>query len=410
MIIKNEMSRTIYRIYFQHLKILKMITMIELNKDEEKILEKVDKACNEIRKSEEETYLKGIFNKERIRIFQKYDLLGIPIEKKYGGLGASLLTYVLALERIGQEGSTLRTFFSVHVSIGQLTLQQFGNEEQKKKYLRKTTKGKMMMGFALTEPEAGSDPTSMTTSFIENGNHFILNGKKKWIGHATIGDLFTTYAKDKKGVISAFLVENDSAGFSSKRQEPTLGLRNHDVGEINFKNCKIPKSNLLGERGKGLHIAYYTLLNGRLSVAAGSVGVMQDCLKESVDYSRKRIMHKKPIGKHQLIQRHIAKISTNLEAARWLTIHAALAKMAYIENNTRETRAYADAMITKAKYFTTNVSFDAADRAVQIHGGNGYDLKSRVARHFLDERVTRIYEGTNEILEQKIAVDVLGKE
>jgi alkylation response protein AidB-like acyl-CoA dehydrogenase len=384
--------------------------MIQLNKSEEKILERVDKACNAVRKSEEETYLKGVFNRDRIRIFQKYDLLGIPIEKKYGGLGSSLLTYVLALKRIGEEGSTLRTFFSVHISIGQLTLQQFGTEEQKKKYLRKTTKGKMIMGFALTEPLAGSNPAGMKTNFTEKGDNFILNGQKKWIGHATIGDVFTTYAKDRKGIISAFIVEKNSEGFSSKRQENTLGLRNHDVGEINFKNCKIPKENLLGAKGKGLHIAYDTLLNGRLSVAAGSVGVMQDCLKESVNYSRKRIMHGKKIGKHQLIQRHIAKISTNLEAAQWLTVHAALAKIAYIENKTKETRSYADAIIAKAKYFTSNASFDAADRAVQIHGGNGYDLRQRVARHFLDERVTRIYEGTNEILEQKIAVDVLGKD
>jgi alkylation response protein AidB-like acyl-CoA dehydrogenase len=372
-----------------------------------KIEESVDKACRKIRGSEEESYIKGEFNWKRLKVFQ--NLLGIPVDKKYGGSGASITEYANVLERIGQEGSSLRTFFSVHTSIGQLTIQQYGNKMQKKKYLPRTCKGELM-GFGLTEPDAGSDPASMKTTFAEKGSFFILNGTKKWIGNATIGKIFTVYAKDRKGKISAFIVENDFEGFSSKAIKNTIGMRNHDVGYIYLKNCKIPKENLLWKKEKGLHIAYDTLLNGRLSVAAGCVGVMKDCLREVSFYARKRVQHGKPIAKHQLIQRHIAKISTSMEAAEHLVEKAVIAKENYARKNTKDSRANADKIIAKAKYFATNASFESADRAVQIFGGNGYDLRNRVARHFCDERVTRIYEGTNEILEQKIALDVLGKE
>ena len=377
---------------------------------EQSILRDVDKACRAIQASELKSYLNQRFNNQRIIIFKKYNLLAIPIEKKYGGRGASYVTYMAALQRIAQEGSSLRTFFSVHTSLGQLTLQQQGSEAQKKKYLPSTVTGEKLMGFALTEPTAGSDPASMKTTFKETSNHFILNGTKTWIGHATEGKLFITFAKDKKGIISAFIIESAIDGFSSERIANTIGLRNHDVGTIYLNNCKIPKANMLGKRGQGLHIAYDAILNGRLSIAAGSIGVMENCLQESITYAKKRRQHHKSIAKHQLIQRHLAKISTHLEAARALVDKAIEAKIAYNKKPTKQHRTQADVLIAQAKYFASNASFDAADRAVQIHGGHGYDLITKVARHFCDERVTRIYEGTNEILQLKIAMSLLGKE
>src|SRR5438445_485833 len=218
------------------------------------------------------------------------------------------------------------------------------------------------------------------------------------------------YTRGKREGMCAFLVERGSAGFSAKPIENKMGLPTSDTGTIYLEKCEVPKENMLGPRGKGLSVAYSALMSGRLSVAAGCVGVMQDCLDEAVRYSGVRIQHGKPIGKHQLVQRHIGIISTNMEAARWLVLRAAYLKEKYEENpKNGQSRDAADLEIAKAKYFAANASFDAANRAVQVFGANGYSLENRPARHLMDTRVTKIYEGTDEILEQKIALGVLGK-
>lgn len=383
-----------------------------LTQEQEMFLEIVDKACKETRNAEDHCYLHRQYNDKILPIFKKAGLLAMPIEEKYGGGGMDLLTYVLALERIGEEGCSVRTFFSGHISIGQLVIQEFGNEEQKKRYLPKTTAGEMIMAFGLTESSAGSDPSSLKTTFTKKGDKYLLNGSKAWISNGTIAGLITIFAKDpKSNKISAFLVDTKSKGFSSKREENKMGLHSCDTAQLFLDNVEVPSSNLLGKEGDGLSIAYGTLMNGRLSVAAGCVGVIADCLHESVRYAKERVQHGKEIGKHQLIQRHIADISTQLEAARLLVHRAAVAKMDYLKDRSnRHLRAWADTMVARAKYFATNAAFDAADRAVQIFGANGYSLEFRPGRHLCDTRVTRIYEGTNEILQQKIAVHLLGEE
>ncbi|MGI0090286.1 MAG: acyl-CoA dehydrogenase family protein, partial [Nitrososphaerales archaeon] len=186
-------------------------------------------------------------------------------------------------------------------------------------------------------------------------------------------------------------------------------LYTSDTGLLFFRDCIVPKENLLGPAGKGMSVAFSALMSGRLSVAAGCVGVAQDCLKEAVSYARERFQHKKKIGKHQLVQRMIARISVELEAARLLTHKAAVLKVKSDANRDNlEIRAEADWWIAKAKYYAANASFRAADRAIQIFGANGYSLENRPARHLVDTRVCRIYEGTDQILEQKIALKLLG--
>ncbi len=381
--------------------------------DEQKlILDEVDRACRELRPFEDEAYLAGKFNQHVVPIFKKAQLLGLPISRQYGeGQGADVLTYALALERIGQEGTGVRTFLSGHISLGQFTIQRWGNEDQKKRYLPPATTGEKIMCFGLTEPTAGSDPASLRTSFEERGNYYSLNGSKAWISNGSIAEVTVVFAypKGKHEGMCAFIVEKGFEGYTSQQQKHKLGMPTSDTGSIFLDNCRVPKENLLGPPGKGLGIAYSGLMSGRLSVAAGCLGVVEDCINEAVNYAGQRVQHGKQIGKHQLVQRHIGIMATNLEAAKNLVYKAALLKQRSDDQpENKDLREQADLMIAKAKYFASNASFDAADRTVQILGASGYSFETRAPRHLVDTRVCRIYEGTDEIIVQKIAVGLLG--
>lgn len=386
----------------------------EITSEQELILDVVDKTCKKLRPIEDKYYLERKFNDQVITAFKESRLLGLPIDKEFGdGQGADVLTYALALERIGQEGTGIRTFLSGHTSLGQLTIQQWGNDEQKSTYLPKTTNGDLVMAFGLTEPSAGSDPSSLRTSFEEKGEYFHLNGDKAWISNGSIADLVIIFAypKGKSDGMCAFLVETDTKGFSASPIKNKLGLPTSDTGLLHMEDCAVPKSNMLGPKGKGMNIAYSALMSGRLSVAAGCVGVARDCLNEAVRYSQERVQHKKKIGRHQLVQREIAKIAVDLESARFVTYKAASLKSKYDSDpRNLDLRSEADWWISLAKYHAANVSFQAADSSVQIFGANGYSLENRPARHLADTRVCRIYEGTDQILEQKIALKYLGSE
>lgn len=400
----------------------------ELTQKQKNFLSQIDKACRSIRDSEEKSYLQEKLNNKIIPAFAKIGMLGCPISKKYGGLGYDILTYALALERIGREGNSLRTFFSAHISIGQMVLQSWANEEQKKQYLTKTTSGKSIMGFALTEPAAGSDPTLIQTRFEEKEENYILSGKKHWVGNGTFAKIIIIFAKDSNGKISAFIVDTDSPGFKAKEMKNKMGLLTVKNAEITLRNCIVPKKNLLGQKGQGLSIAFSALIDGRLSVAAGAVGVMDDCLCESISYSKKRHQHGSPLAKKQLIQEHIARMATNIESSRWLVYRAANARQKlhdYVEKFkktdaqwqqklNRHNKQYshlrkeADNFASIAKFHASNCAFDSANRAVQVFGAEGYKKTTRVARHFLDSRAIIIYEGANEVLELKIGLHQLG--
>ena len=407
----------------------------DISEEQKSFLEKVDYTCKSIRPYEERCYLEEKFNEKVIPEFGKIGMLGCPISTRYGGLGYDILTYILAIESIGKEGNSLRTFFSAHTSIGQMVLQSWANEEQKAEYLPKTCNGRSIMAFALTEPIAGSDPSSMTTKFEDKGDYYILKGKKHWIGNGTCADVMTTYAKENgisggsEGKISAFIVNGDSVGLKTEEMKDKLGLLTVKNAEVYFDNCIVPKKNLLGQKGQGLNIAYSALIDGRLSVAAGAVGVMSDCLEESVIYSKMREQHGSVLAKKQLIQGHIAKMAVNIESSRWLVYYAALARQKlhdYVEKFKEEDdqwqsklnrhnneysilRNEADRLATIAKFHASNCAFDSANRAVQIFGSVAYRKITRVARHFLDSRAIIIYEGANEVLELKMASQILGE-
>ncbi len=343
-------------------------------------------------------------------MFGDADLLGLPIDERYGGRGVDAVTNALALMRVGMEGAALRTFFSVHVNIGQFTIHLWGDDDQKERYLPRTTSGEMLAGFALTEPGHGSDPASMETTFRKEGDEYILNGEKTWIGNGSEGDVFSLFAADADtGQISAFIVESDFDGFSAEPIEDKMGYRNSNHGTIHLDECAVPAHNLLGEEGDGLTAAYTTLLNGRLSVAAGSVGVIHDCLQEAKQYAREREQWGEKIGKKQLVQRQIGHMAAKRESARETVLQAAHAADAYFSDQSdRAKRDDAEYLTSAAKLHATEAAFDAADRAVQVFGSKGYTFDNRVARHFVDERATRIYEGTSDIHLLKLAFMELG--
>jgi alkylation response protein AidB-like acyl-CoA dehydrogenase len=386
----------------------------QLEKEERvSFLRGVDEFCKELRPIEEICYVEHTFNDQLIPLCNKYGLLGIPVSKEYGGRGADSLTYARALVRIGMEGTGIRTFFSGHTSIGQVPIQTWGNEDQKSRYLPPSTRGEKILAFGLTESEAGSNPLEMKMTYEDKGNHYVLNGVKYLISNAGIAHAIVTFAYPKggSGRISAFIVDTDKEGILRQDLTTKLGMPTANTALFELHDYSVPKENLLGKAGEGFKIAMSTLMSGRLSVAAGCVGVIGDCLNEVVRYSKERSQHGKPIAKHQLVQEHIAMIRTELDAARCLVYRAARAKTVYDADPTNaKAREYADRMIAEAKFYASNAGWDAADRAVQVFGGRGFSYLFRPGRHLQDVRVCRLYEGTDEIMKLKIASSVLGKE
>lgn len=380
--------------------------------DRDSFFHDVAEFCKELRPIEEVCYVEHKFNDQLIPLSRKYNLLGMPVRKQYGGREADALTYTRALDRIGMEGTGIRTFFSGHTSIGQVPIQMWGNEEQRRKYLPASTRGEKILAFGLTEPEAGSNPLEMKMTYEDKGSQYVLNGVKYLISNAGIAHAIVTFAYPKGGNrISAFIVDTDKEGILKQDLATKLGMPTTNTGLFELSDYPVPKENMLGKEGEGFKIAMSTLMSGRLSVAAGCLGVIADCLAEVVRYSKEREQHGKPIAKHQLVQEHIAMIRTELDAARCLVYKSARAKSAYDTDPSNVTaRAYADRLIAEGKLYASNAAWDAADRAVQVFGGRGYSYMFRPGRHLQDVRVCRLYEGTDEIMKLKIASAVLGKE
>jgi alkylation response protein AidB-like acyl-CoA dehydrogenase len=376
------------------------------------ILDMVDKAAEEIAVPELEHYLKHELNREGIEIAKKFGIIGIPIAKEYGGLAAGTLITSLTMERLGQMGMGFGTFYDVQVLLGALTIQRWGTEMQKQKYLKPAAKGDKILAFGLTEPEAGSDPASMKTTYEAQGDKFVINGSKYLISNGSIADAMILFARSKgdKSGISAFIIDTKSPGFSvSMRLEEKIGLFTSDTAMLEFNELEVPKANLLGELGKGMRVAYSALLNGRIGIASGCIGIIDGSLNAAIERARERKQFGKPIGRHQLIQRHIAEIRQNLEMARWPTYFAAIRKDAYEKDLSNQALLKEiDLQSALAKKIASRLAFESADHAVQVFGGFGYSLLSPAGRLFCDSRVTRIYEGTDEVQELKIASSVLG--
>jgi alkylation response protein AidB-like acyl-CoA dehydrogenase len=260
----------------------------------------------------------------------------------------------------------------------------------------------------------------MTTAFRKEGDHYVLNGVKYLISNAGIAQAVIVFAyregladNDPGRRISAFVVDTDAKGFETESfaANAKMGLPTSNTGMFELHDVVVPAENLIGEEDNGFRIAMGTLVSGRLSVAAGCVGVIEDCLAEAVEYAKTRKQHGKEIGRHQLVQDHIAHIEMDRVASETLVLRAAEAKERSVQKHgDAELLRQADVLAAQAKFFASNAAWDAADRTVQVWGGKGWSPLYRPARHLMDVRVCRIYEGTDEVLKLKIAASVLGKE
>src|SRR5438105_5002951 len=381
--------------------------------DQKRLLADVEAFCEEIRPVEELCYVEHRFNDQVLPLARKHDLLGMILPSAYGGRGADTVTYVRALTRIGREGTGVRTFFSGHMSIGEYPILTWGNEEQKRRYLPAAARGEKILAFGLTEPEAGSNPLEMQMTYERRGDQFVLNGVKYLISNAGIATTVVTFAypKGRTGRISAFLVEIGGPGCAREDLTAKMGMPTSNTGMFELTDYGVPAANLLGGEGNGFRVAMGTLVSGRLSVAAGCLGVIEDCLAESVAYAKQRVQHGKPIAKHQLVQEHLAAIEMHRVATESLLLRAAEAKDASnAEPNNADVKSRAELLAAQAKMFAANAAWDAADRAVQVFGGRGWSTLYRPGRHLQDVRVCRIYEGTDEILKLKVAASLLGKD
>jgi alkylation response protein AidB-like acyl-CoA dehydrogenase len=387
-----------------------------MTSDSQKLLADVDAYCQELRPIEELCYLEHRYNKQTVELGKKYNLLGMPVPVEYGGRGADALTYAKALARIGREGTGVRTFYSGQTSIGQYPIMRYGNADQHKRYLPASCRGEKILAFGLTEPDAGSNPLEMTSTYRRSGDKFLLNGVKYLISNGGIADAVVCFAypEDKTGKdrrMSAFIVDTAGDTFEAEDLSAKPGMFSANTGMFQMTDHPVPAENLLSEEGNGFRVAMGTLVSGRLSVAAGCLGVIEDCLAEAIEYSKTRIQHGKPIGKHQLIQEHLAMIEMGRAASDALIERAALAKGASDKApGDKDLAAEADTRVAQAKFFASNAAWEAADRAVQIFGGRGWSELYRVGRHLQDVRVCRIYEGTDEIMKLKIGASLLGKD
>ncbi len=382
----------------------------------EQLLADVDAYCQELRPIEELCYVEHRYNEQTVALAKKHNLLGMPVPVNYGGRGADAIGYARALARIGREGTGVRTFFSGQTSIGQYPIMRYGNAEQHQRYLPASCRGEKILAFGLTEPDAGSNPLELTTTYRRSGDRFLLNGIKYLISNGGIANAVVVFAypENRSGAdrrMSAFIVDTAGDTFEAEDLHAKPGMFTSNTGMFQMNDHPVPAANLLGEEGNGFRIAMGSLVSGRLSVAAGCLGVIEDCLAEVLSYAKTRQQHGKPIGKHQLVQEHIAAIEMARAASDALVERAAAAKAASdAALGDQKLYAEADMRVAQAKFFASNAAWDAADHAVQVYGGRGWSELYRVGRHLQDVRVCRIYEGTDEIMKLKIASTLLGKD
>ncbi|MFN7090770.1 MAG: acyl-CoA dehydrogenase family protein [Allorhizobium sp.] len=338
------------------------------------------------------------FPREELTEMGELGLLGMLVPEAYGGSDTGVLAYAIAVEEIAAGDGACSTIMSVHSSVGCVPILKFGTEEQQQRFLPKLASGEWIGGFALTEPQAGSDASNLKTRARREGDHYVIDGAKQFItsgknGHVIIVFAVTDPGAGKNG-ITAFIVPTDTPGYEVLRVEEKLGLNASDTCQIAFNGMKIPVENRLGEEGEGYRIALSNLEGGRIGIAAQSVGMAQAAFEAARDYAGERKAFGKAIAEHQAVAFRLADMATQIEAARQLVWHAA---------SLREAGIPCISQASMAKLFASEMVERVCSDAIQIHGGYGYMRDYPVERIYRDARICQIYEGTSDVQRMVIA-------
>ncbi len=340
----------------------------------------------------------GEFPRQTIQKLGELGFMGVAVPEAYGGAGADFVCYVVALEEISRACASHGVIMSVNNSLYCGPLVKFGTEEQKRRFLTPVASGKRMGCFCLSEPGAGSDAANLQTTAGREGNCYVLNGTKNFISNGAEADyaiVFATVNRELKHKgICAFVVERGTTGFSVAHVEKKLGIRGSSCTQLTFDNCRVRAGNLLGQEGQGFRIALAALDGGRIGIAAQAVGIARAALEASLTYSKQRVQFGRPIAANQAIQFMLADMATEVDAARLLTLNAALLK----DQGLRHTKES-----SMAKLYASEVAMRAGIKGVQIFGGYGYMMDYPAQRFMRDAKVTEIYEGTSEVQRMVIA-------
>ncbi len=346
----------------------------------------------------------GYYRPEIIRKMASLGLVAGLLPPEYGGSGLDNVSHAILVEEIGRVNfAYVVSIFMVQVCLVELTILNWGTREQKEKYLPRLATGELLGCFGAVEPNVGSDASAVETTALLDKDEWVLSGSKTWITNASVADIAIILARTDtnkgRGKLTTFLVETKTPGFTAREIEGKMGIRAANTAEVSLDYCCVPKENVVGEVGHGLKVALSAIDNARFTMGAGCVGIAQACIDASVKYAQERQQFKRPIGQFQLIQEMIADMITETEAARYLVY-----RVGYLRDKglpySRETAI--------AKYYASKVAMQAADRAIQIHGGYGYSDEFPVERYYRDARVAPLFAGTNEIQKLIIAQHALG--
>lgn len=348
---------------------------------------------------------KAEVNLKALKELGKLGYLGMTIPEEYDGSNAGAVAYAASMIEFSKADAGAAVAVSVQNSLVNDAILEFGTEKQKRDYLPKLASGEWIGCFTLTEANAGSDPGSLRTAAVKDGDHFVLSGTKNFTTNGSIADVMVVFAqtdkeKGAKG-ISAFLLTTDIPGFKVGKHENKMGIRTSSTTEMVFDKCRVPADSLLGAENKGLKVALSTLDGGRIGIASQAVGIAEAALEEAVRYSKERVQFGKPISELEGIQFMLADMATEVEVARTMLFRVAWMKESHTQKFTKEA-----AMV---KLYASEMAHRVCHKSLQVHGGYGFMKEYKIERLYRDQRITEIYEGTSEIQKCVIARGILGE-
>ena len=359
-------------------------------------------AANEILPQVGEMDREGVFHHPLLEKFFAQGFMGIEVSEVYGGSGGTFFLAVLAIEEFSSVDASAGVVIDVQNTLVNNALQKWGGEAQKEKFLPRLVRD-TLGAYALSEPNAGSDAFALATRARDDGDHFVLNGRKLWITNAQEAGVFIVFANVNPQAgyrgITAFLIERDTPGFTVGKKEDKLGIRASSTCELILEDCRVPKENVLGEVGKGYKVAIETLNEGRIGIAAQMVGVARGALEHAVAYAQERQQFGKPIAEFQAIQFQLARLATDVEASRLMAYNAARL------NDAKKPFLKEAAM---AKYFCSQVAERVASECLEVYGGYGFTRDYPAEKYLRDSKIGKIYEGTSFMQLQTIAKLILG--